>query len=119
MWKDHFENLYNSGADSKFRNIFYEKVRMTSLAAEDLPSLSLHDIVDAISRQKRDKAAGPDGVHMEDFIFSGPRLKFYLSVLFNLFLAHGYVPENFCQSTIIPLVKCKSGDLSDLASVGP
>jgi len=34
--------------------------------------------------------------------------------LFNLFLIHGYVPDAFCQATIIPLVKCKSGDLTDV-----
>ena len=27
---------------------------------------------------------------------------------------HGYVPDAFCQSTVIPLVKCKSGDQSDV-----
>ena len=37
-----------------------------------------------------------------------------LSFLFNLFLRHGYVPDAFCQSIVIPLVKCKSGDLSDV-----
>jgi len=26
---------------------------------------------------------------------------------------HGHVPGVLCQSTIIPLVKCKTGDLSD------
>jgi hypothetical protein len=35
-------------------------------------------------------------------------------MLFNLFLSHGYVPPAFCRSTLIPLVKCKSGDLSDV-----
>jgi len=34
--------------------------------------------------------------------------------MFNLFLLHGYVPDAFCQSTIIPVVKCKSDDLSDV-----
>ena len=34
--------------------------------------------------------------------------------MFNLFLLHGYVPDVFCQSTIIPVVKRKSGDLSDV-----
>lgn len=51
---------------------------------------------------------------MEAFIYGGQRLKLYLSILFNLFFVHGYVPDVFCQSTIIPLVKCKSGDLSDV-----
>jgi len=38
----------------------------------------------------------------------------YLSILFNLFLRYGYVPDAFSRATIIPLVKCKTGDLSDV-----
>ena len=57
---------------------------------------------------------GHIGVHTEAFIYGCRRLHVYLCILFNLFLMHGYVPDAFCQSTIIPLVKCKSGDLSDV-----
>ena len=39
-------------------------------------------------------------------------MKLYLTILFNMFALHGYVPVAFCQATI-PLVKCKSGDLTD------
>jgi hypothetical protein len=47
-------------------------------------------------------------------MFSGRRLKLYLSILFNLFALYGYVPNAFHQATIIPLVKCKSSDLTDV-----
>ena len=67
-----------------------------------------------MNKQKRGKAPGPDGINMEAFIFSGHRLKAYLSILFNLFLLYGYVPDAFCHATIVPLVKCKSSDLSDV-----
>ena len=33
---------------------------------------------------------------------------------FSITSLHGYVPDAFCQSTIIPLVKCKSVDLPDV-----
>ena len=75
---------------------------------------TVFDISDALRKQKLGKAPGPDGIHMEAFIFSCNRLKIYLSMLFNLFMLYGYVPEAFSQSTIILLVKCKSGDLSDV-----
>ena len=75
---------------------------------------SLYDITDALNKQKRGKVPGPDGMNMEAFIFCGHRLKAYLSILFNLFLLYGYVPDAFCHATIVPLVKCKSGDLSDV-----
>ena len=51
---------------------------------------------------------------MEAFIHGGPRLKLYLSILFNLFLLYGHVSDAFHRATIIPLVKCKTGDLSDV-----
>jgi len=51
---------------------------------------------------------------MEAFIFGGKKLHLHLSLLFNLFLHHGFLPDIFCQAVIIPLVKCKTGDLSDV-----
>jgi hypothetical protein len=67
-----------------------------------------------MSKQKRGKSPGPDGIHMEAFIHGGPRLNLLLSILFNLFQLYGYVPDAFHSATIIPLVKCKTGDLSDV-----
>jgi len=70
----------------------------------------------------RSKAPGPDGINMEAFISRGRKLNVYLSILFNLFLLYGHVPEDpdaFHQATIIPLVMCKSGDLSDVTNYIP
>ena len=50
---------------------------------------------------------------MEAYVYGGHRLYVHLSVLFNLFLIYGYVPNTSHSSTIIPLVKNKSGELSD------
>jgi hypothetical protein len=47
-------------------------------------------------------------------MLGGHRLNLYLSILFNLFLVHRYVPDAFHRATIMPLVKCKTGDLSDV-----
>jgi hypothetical protein len=46
-------------------------------------------------------------------MYGGRRLCLYISILFSLFVAYGYVPDAFHRATIIPLVKCKNGDLSD------
>ena len=55
---------------------------------------------------------GPDGLHIEAFQHGRHRLKFYLSILFNLLLLHGCVPDAFYQSVIIPSVRYKAGDSS-------
>ena len=67
----------------------------------------------ACHQQKKGKSAGPDGLHMEAFVYGCYRLYVHLSVLFNLFLSHCYLPNDFMQSVIIPLVKCETGNMND------
>jgi len=72
------------------------------------------DVMEAMAKQKQVKSPGPDGIHMEAFTHVGHRLNLYLSIWFNIFLMYGYVPDAFHQATILPLIKCKSKDLSDV-----
>jgi len=112
MWKQHFEQSYNSVDSTCDRNLFtdtMEKINMCTFS----PVINICDIVTAAQQQKKGKATGPDGIATEAFIFGCPRLYAHLSILFTMFLKHRYVPK-FMQSTIIPLVKCKGGDLTDL-----
>ena len=51
---------------------------------------------------------------MEALIYGGHRLHIHLALLFNCFIKTGYLPRLFMQSVIIPLVKCKSGDLTNV-----
>jgi len=47
-------------------------------------------------------------------MYGGHRLYVHLCMLFNMFLKCGYVPDNFMKCIIVPLVKCNTGDLSDV-----
>ena len=40
----------------------------------------------------------------------------HLTKLFNAMIAHGYVPNNFGTSIVVPLVKDRCGDVSKLAN---
>lgn len=51
---------------------------------------------------------------MEALVYGGGKLAIHLCFLFNLFLKSGFLPDVFMKSVIVPLVKCKSGDLSDV-----
>lgn len=113
MWKDHFQRLYSNGTNTKYRTLFDEQMRSRTVDT-NMCYFTMHDVILAIGDQKTGKAPGPDGINMEALKHSGNRLKLYLSILFNLLMLYGYVPDAFHQATIIPLVKCKSGDLSDV-----
>ena len=44
---------------------------------------SMQEVSDAMNKQKQGKAAGPDGLAMEAFIYGNTRLPVHLSLLFN------------------------------------
>lgn len=111
MWKTNFERLYGSGGSSPHRNSFMQKVA-TLPESNDLTFISVQDVQTVIAHQKLGKAPGPDNIHMEAYIHGGQRLSCYITFLFNLCLKHGYVPDSFNHSVLIPLVKNKTGDVS-------
>ena len=78
------------------------------------PTISVHDVLNACTRQKCGKAVGIDGIAMEALVHGGPRLYIHMCFLFNLFIKFAYVPRTFMQCLIVPLVKCKTGNLSDV-----
>ena len=110
LWKQHFEKVYNCISDNHSKQSLFDRMAGLNSCAV----VTVQDVIDAMKRQKKGKAAGPDGLVMEAFIFGSVRLFTHLSLLFTLFIKHGYVPELFKQSTIVPLVKNKCGDMSDV-----
>ena len=43
----------------------------------------------------------------------------YLSLLFNCFISHGYLPRDFMKTAIVPIIKNKTGDSSDKSNYRP
>ena len=68
---------------------------------------------------KKSKTSGLDTLNAESLLYS--RNTFYVSLafLFQAMLVHGYIPDNLINVKIIPLVKNKCGDLSDMNNYMP
>jgi len=104
--------LYNSVADCGSKENFYSRLDDNADCLDC--SFNIEDIFNAVHSQKKGKAADPDGLAMEAYIYGSRRLFIHLSILFNMFITHCYLPDAFMQSTILPLVKCKGGDNTDI-----
>lgn len=76
-------------------------------------------IAKAIRGMQRGKSPGHDGLSIEHFKHAGPHISRVLSVLFNLFLSHSYLPDALMRTTVAPIVKNKTGDLSDKSNYRP
>ena len=113
MWKSHFEKLYNSVDVGKWKEKFYSQLE-GDIGHRDCFKITVQDVYDVIQKQKKGKSAGPDGVPMEAYMYGSSKLFIHMSLLFSQFIKHCHLPPSFMKSVIVPLVKSKSGDLTDM-----
>ena len=112
MWKQYFDALYNSDADSR-RSLYEDKIA-NKLCYVGYTTFSVLNVTNIVNRMKLGKCPGPDGLHMEAFRYGGKRLCILLCLLFNMCMKFGYVRGQLRSAVIVPLLKCKTGDLSDV-----
>ena len=80
---------------------------------EDRIWLTSQEINDAINKLKKDKSPGRDNITGEHIQYSHPKLSVMLTLMFNWMIQHGYVPEAFMDTLILPIVKYTKEDLGD------
>ena len=78
--------------------------------------VTLEETYDAICQMKRGKCSDDDGLSAEHFLNAPLILIIKLSALFNYMLVHAFVPRQFRFGTIVPIVKDKQGNLSDVSN---
>lgn len=113
MWKNHYQALYNSVQDNGAKKEFLDRLSQLDKYSNTYV-INVQDISMYCNKQKKGKAVGPDGIPMEALVYGGTRLHIHLALLFNCFIKTGYVPRSFMQSLIIPLIKSKSADFTDV-----
>jgi len=111
-WHRHFEQLYNS-CDFESQNQFYMRLEHMQSISDNV-IISVQDVKEACCKQKRNKSPGLDGIHMEAVIHGSNRLYVHLSLLFNMFIKFSFLPSSFMASVIVPLIKDKCGDETDV-----
>ena len=82
-------------------------------------SASTKSVLENIGKLECGKSVGPDGIGAEYLKFSNIKIHVLLSLCFTLCLAHGYLPPAMIETTIVPIVKNKSGNLSDSSNYRP
>ena len=75
-------------------------------------TITASDVLNSLKETKLSKSAGIDGLAAEHFIHSHVSITVHLSLLFLCMLSHGFLPDAFMQTSIIPILKNKNGDTS-------
>ena len=77
------------------------------------------EIVNALKSVNKGKAFGVDGLVAEHYIYADERIHVIVSIIFNCFVSHGYLPSDFMKTAIVPIIKKKTGDTSDKNNYRP
>ncbi|RVE40147.1 hypothetical protein evm_015203, partial [Chilo suppressalis] len=67
----------------------------------------------------RGKSPGHDSLSIEHLQHSGVHLPRVLSMFYTLCLGHSYLPEKLMLAVVVPIIKNKTGDASDLNNYRP
>ncbi|XP_022818122.1 uncharacterized protein LOC111350703 [Spodoptera litura] len=76
-------------------------------------------IANIINKMVRGKSPGHDDLSIEHLKYAGIHLPRVLSMFFSLCIGHSYLPERLMYTTVVPILKNKTGDSSDLSNYRP
>jgi hypothetical protein len=109
------EDLYNSVSFNVCDIKLMEDNLADKISSSPSPDVFVkpREVWDAMHKLKRGKNDGCDSLSSEHFIFAGFELSVHISMLLTALFSHGYVPDELCLSTVIPIPKDKRGDMSD------
>lgn len=73
----------------------------------------------AIRQMRRGKSPGHDGLSIEHLEHAGPHIRRVLAMFYNLCISHSYLPEPLMRTIVVPIVKNRTGDVSDKTNYRP
>lgn len=116
------------GIANKFKNNFLTKSPLGPSISRPTGGVSgeyvntrikTRDVLKAIKSISKGKSPGHDGLSIEHIQNAGPHISRVLSMLFNLCISHSYLPADMMKTVVVPVVKNKTGDLSDISNYRP
>ena len=111
-WKEHFYNILN--ANDCDHNLTADVSRkLQNDKHNSNMAVSAKSITEIVSKLECGKSAGLDGIGAECFKFSNAKIHVLLSLYFRCVFSHGYLPSALIKTTIVPILKNLSGNLSD------
>lgn len=120
-WREYYKELLNSNNDIVNKlyvlNEFDKDNYCSNISYECI--FKPADVEAAVKSLKKGKAPGKDTLSSEHIIFSHERLYVILCILLNCCISHGYLPIRLLDAVIVPVIKNKKGDITDMNNYRP
>ncbi|KAE8696948.1 Methylcrotonoyl-CoA carboxylase subunit alpha [Hibiscus syriacus] len=108
VWGNYFFDLFNDGA-SPCRESTVDGSSDHHTSANDCPTsrIGFEEVKMALRKMGRDKAVGPDQIPITVWLALGEEGVKWLTNIFNIILETAKMPEEWRESTVIPIYKNK------------
>ena len=117
LWKNHYSILLNSSKDDSSKDFVYDSFK--NISFNQGMHVTVNEVLYLVHSLESGKSAGLDGLNGECLKYADVILSVSLSFCFTCMFKHSYLPSAMLDSVIIPLVKNKCGDLSDISNYRP
>ena len=116
IFREKYDSLYNSVShDDRQMATLQEEIElavMTRAEQDRSYTFTISDIDSCMLFVKSGKISGPSG-YSSDHIINGTRLlRTHITLLFNSMIVHGFAPDDFKMSTMVPIPKNKRKSLN-------
>lgn len=77
------------------------------------------DVGKVILSMSRGKSPGHDNLSIEHLKYAGDHLPRVLALFYTLCISHSYLPADMMKTVVVPIVKSKTGNISDMNNYRP
>ena len=81
--------------------------------------VTIEEVSNAMKKLPSGKSPGLDNLSSEHFQCANKRVSVLFALLFTSLFVHNYLPQNMLKSVLVPIVKDKSGNLTDKTNYRP
>ena len=117
MWQDHYKQLLNWVNDTNDKPYVLSYIR-NNLDTTDAVG-TVYDTICAIKELPNNKSPGYDGLMSEHFKHASHRLYVLMAIVLQSMMKHGFLPQQFMTTMLIPILKNKNGDIASKSNYRP
>ena len=110
MWHDHYQQLFNSVNDTNDKPyvLFYIRNNYDTIGA----MVTVDDMICSIKELPNNKSPGYDGLMSEHFKYASHRLCVLMTIITQIMIKQGFLPQQFMTTMLVPILKNKNGDIA-------
>ena len=119
LWRNHYQELLNDSTrnDDDVKMDVLESFH--NICSHVGMHVTMNEVNEVVKSLPSRKSSGLDGLNGESLKHADPLLCLLLSICYTCMFKHCYMPQSMINSVIVPLVKNKSGDLTDKNNYRP